>query len=133
SGRDKEPLRPRSGRPPRVTATYLKLLTEAVETDPRHLGLAFSRWSRARLAAWLQQRTGVRLSARWVGELLRCHGFVWWRAKRTTRHLPNPEEKRAGRSAPETPPERSQLAGGGLRAVVRRRHPIRVVAGRILD
>ncbi|WP_224367627.1 helix-turn-helix domain-containing protein [Hyalangium versicolor] len=123
----------RSGRPPRVTAIYLKLLIEAVETDPRQWGLAFSRWSRARLAAWLQQRTGVRLSARWVGELLRCHGFVWRRTQRTTRNLADPEEKRAGRSAPETPPARSQLAGGELRVVVRRRDPIRVIAGCLPD
>ena len=40
----------RSGRPPRVTADYLKLLMEAVEQDPRDLGFAFSRWTRGRLS-----------------------------------------------------------------------------------
>jgi transposase len=123
----------RPGRPARVTASYLKLLMEVVEHDPRNLGFAFSGWTRARLAAYLQQRTGVGLSTRWVGELLRCHGFVWRRAKLTTRHLADSEEKTARRSAPASAPEGGQLAAGALRAVVRRLDPIRVIAGRILD
>src|SRR3954463_12665759 len=109
------------------------LRMKTVEKDPRNLGFVFSRWTRARLAAYLEQCTHVRVSPYWVGELLRCHGFVWRRAKLTTRHLADPEEKRARRSAPEAPAERGLLAGGGLRVVVRRCDPIRVVAGRLLD
>ncbi|WP_373371457.1 helix-turn-helix domain-containing protein [Stigmatella ashevillensis] len=54
----------RPGRPPRVTAAYLKLLMEVVECEPRDLDFAFSRWTRARLATYLWQRTGVSLSTR---------------------------------------------------------------------
>jgi hypothetical protein len=52
------------GRPPRVTAAYLKLLMQMVEKDPRQLGFACSHWTRARLATYLQECTQVRLSAR---------------------------------------------------------------------
>jgi transposase len=54
-------------RPSSVSAEYLRLLMRTVETAPEELGFAFTRWTRARLAAYLQQRTGVRPSARWVG------------------------------------------------------------------
>lgn len=118
---------PRSGRPPRVTATYLELLMRTVDTDPRQLGFAFARWTCARLAAYLQQRTRLAVSDWWVGELLRCHGYVWRRAKRTTRHLADEKEKSARRSAPPSPPERSAAPRRGLRVVVRRRRPLRLV------
>jgi transposase len=120
---------PRTGRPPRVTATYLKVLLETVDTDPRQLGFAFARWTCARLAAYLQQRTQVALSDWWVGELLRCHGYVWRRAKRTTQHLADEEEKSTRRSAPASAPEGGAAPGGGLRVVVRRRRPLRLVTG----
>ncbi|MBN1208961.1 MAG: winged helix-turn-helix domain-containing protein, partial [Myxococcaceae bacterium] len=73
------------------------------------------------MAAYLQQRTQVHLSPAWVGELLICHGFVWRRTQRTTRHLPDPEEKRARCSTPSSPQKGRLLAGRGLRAVVRGR------------
>lgn len=87
---------PRPGRPPRADAAYIHLLVSAAQKDPRQLGFAFTRWTAPRLAEYLRRQTGVELSADWVGELLRTHGFVWRRAKRTTRHLANRREQRAG-------------------------------------
>ncbi len=87
---------PRPGRPPRADATYVRQLVAAVQKDPRQLGFAFTRWTTARLAEHLRQQTGVALSPDWVGELLRMHGFVWRQAKRTTRHLADRREQRAG-------------------------------------
>ncbi|WP_420808327.1 helix-turn-helix domain-containing protein [Archangium gephyra] len=78
---------PRSGRPPRVSPAYLELLLRTVETDPRQLGFVFSRWTCARLASYLEQRTQVAISPWWVNELLHCHGFAWRRTKLTTQHL----------------------------------------------
>jgi transposase len=54
---------PRSGRPARVDAEYLELLVRTAETDPHQLGFAFARWTCARLAAYLQERTGLQVSA----------------------------------------------------------------------
>jgi len=119
---------PRSGRPPRVTAAYLELLMQTVDTDPRQLGFAFARWTCARLSAYLEQRTHLALSSWWVGELLRCHGYVWRRAKRTTRQLADEKEKSARRSAPPSPAESSTAPGGRLRVVVRRRRALRPAA-----
>ena len=77
----------RPGRPARVTPAYLWLLMQTVQTDPSHLGFVFARWTCARLATYMHQRTGLALSDWAVGELLRCHGFAWRRAKLTTRRL----------------------------------------------
>lgn len=105
---------PRSGRPSRVDADYLALLVRTVETDPRELGFAFARWTCARLAAYLKERTRVEVSVYWVGELLRCHGFAWRRAKLTTRHLADEAEKSARPKAPERTAETGLPGGGGL-------------------
>lgn len=76
----------RPGRPSRADAGYVRLLVQMVQTDPRQVGYAFSRWTAPRLSEYLRHETGIVLSAYWVGELLRMHGFVWKRSKRTTRN-----------------------------------------------
>ncbi len=78
---------PRSGRPSRVGQAYERLLEETVQTDPRQLGYAFSRWTAPRLAEYLRQCTGTDISPRWVRGLLKAQGFVWRKAKLTTRNL----------------------------------------------
>jgi len=120
---------PRSGRPARVDADYLALLVRTAQADPHQLGFAFARWTCARLAAYLQQRTGLQVSAYWVGELLRCHGFVWRRTQLTTRNLPDEAEKSARRSAPPPFAEAGPPSGSRLRAMVRGRRTLRPVAG----
>lgn len=67
---------PRPGRPPRVSPAALEVLLQTADTDPRHLGFVFSRWTSARLAAFLKQRLHLTLSPAWVNELLHCHGFA---------------------------------------------------------
>jgi transposase len=64
------------GRPPRLTSAAVELLLKDVESDPREQGYAFARWTCARLAAHLAQRTHVRVSPAWVDEVLRRHGFA---------------------------------------------------------
>src|SRR5438477_452554 len=66
-----------SGRPPRAKASYIARMMRAVRQDPRKLGYAFTRWTAPRLAAYLREATGVRLTDAWVTELLRMHGWVW--------------------------------------------------------
>ena len=89
---------PRSGRPPRVTASYRAKMLWAVERDPRSLGFAFSRWTAPRLAEYLRLETGIGVTGLWLAELLRTHGYVWRRTKRTLRNLQDPAAvKRAAR------------------------------------
>lgn len=80
----------RSGRPPRVSLEVRRELVDALQTDPRELGYAFTRWTAPRLGAYLAQKTGVSMSDRWVRMLIHRHGFVWRKTKRTLRNLQDP-------------------------------------------
>lgn len=81
---------PRSGRPPVADGAYVRRLLRAVDRDPRDLGYAFVRWTAPRLAAYLAEETGVEITAGWLGEILKAHGYVWRRTKQTTRNLQDP-------------------------------------------
>ena len=52
--------RPRPGRPPRVTAGYLRELRRALRKGPRACGFVLTVWSVARLGTYLCRRTGIR-------------------------------------------------------------------------
>lgn len=89
----------RSGRPPRITPLHISILLQAVRKDPADLGYAFRRWTAPRLCEYLFERMHVRVTAQWISELLRRHGFVWRRTKRTIRNLQDPvATKRAARA-----------------------------------
>lgn len=86
----------RSGRPPVVTEEYRKKLVDTVERDPKEYGYAFRRWTVPRLAQYMRIKTGIKISDRWLIELLHREGFVWGRTKQTIRNLQDKEEvKRA--------------------------------------
>jgi len=53
---------PRPGGPRRVTAEYLERLVAIVRRRPRSLGQPYSMWTCQRLADYLAEETGVRLS-----------------------------------------------------------------------
>jgi transposase len=78
---------PRSGRPSKADARYVKELLRVVRRDPRELRYAFTRWTAPRLAQYLGEETGVWLTPQWITELLRTHGIVWRKTKRTIRNL----------------------------------------------
>ena len=82
--------RPHRGRPPRADARYRALLRRTVRRDPRALGYAFTRWTAPRLAAYLAQCTGVRVTASRVAALLHQDHFVWRRTRHTLRNLQDP-------------------------------------------
>ena len=54
---------PRPGVPPKVTPEYRARLVAAVRRRPRSLGLPFSLWTGERLADYLAEQTGLRLSS----------------------------------------------------------------------
>ncbi len=74
---------PRSGAPPKATATYRERLLEVVRRRPRALGLPFSLWTAARLADHLAELTGVRMSSPSVCRLLRGGGVALSRPQHT--------------------------------------------------
>jgi transposase len=83
--------KPRSGRPPRVTADYVTQLLAAIEQAPRTLGLPFSNWTTANLAEYLAKRTGIVISARQVENYLKTKEYRLRRPVRTVKHKQDPE------------------------------------------
>ena len=84
-------LKPKAipGRPPRVTAGYLEQLEQAVERNPRELGLRFSNWTSAHLATYMAQQTGIEIKARQVQNYLKA---CRWRLRRpvlSVKHKPD--------------------------------------------
>jgi transposase len=83
---------PRPGRERTVTATYSEKLVEAVRRRPRGLGLDFSLWTLQRLADYMAEQTGVRVSAETVRRTLKDADIVLSRPQHTI-SSPDPEYK----------------------------------------
>lgn len=81
---------PRCGAPPKVTTTYREQLLEAVRRRPRTLGLPYSMWTGARLADYLAEQTGLRMSTPSVLRLLRAADMALSRPQHTITS-PDPE------------------------------------------
>ena len=80
------------GRPPRVTADYLKQLESAVEHMPRDLDLPFSNWTTANIAEYMAQKTDIRIKARQMENYLKRYGWRLRRPVRSVKHRQNAQE-----------------------------------------
>jgi transposase len=67
---------PRPGMAPVVTPAYRAQLVAAVRRRPRSLGQPFSLWTCQRLADYLAQETGIRISDESVRRYLALEGIV---------------------------------------------------------
>lgn len=81
---------PRSGRPRRTTAAYRQQVVEAVRRRPRSLGLEYSLWSLQRLADYMAEQTGIRVSTETVKRILAEAEIVLSRPQHTI-SSPDPE------------------------------------------
>lgn len=81
---------PRSGAPPKVTAEYREKLLSVARQRPRALDRPFSLWTGGRLADYLAEQTGIRLSAVSVYRLLHQGGIHFNRPQHTITS-PDPE------------------------------------------
>jgi len=81
---------PRPGVPPKATQVYREQLLAIVRRRPRALGLPFSLWTGDRLADYLAEHTGVRLSRASIYRLLRAGGIHLNRPQHTITS-PDPE------------------------------------------
>lgn len=89
--------RPRPGPKPKADDAYLSMLRRTVKRSPRKMGYAFTVWTGARLAEYMAQKMGVRLSAAWVLELLKHKlDFSYQRPKHT---LKGKRDEKAHRKA----------------------------------
>jgi transposase len=98
---------PRQGRPAEADPEYIRLLIRTAKKDPRKLGYVFARWTTPRLATYMAQKTGIKLSADYIGKILRDHNLTWGRGKLTTANLADPLEKKIRR-------EMAKLAAEGI-------------------
>jgi transposase len=67
---------PRPGRPLQISPEYRAELLAAVRRRPRSLHLPFSLWTLQRLADYLAERTGLRVSDETVRRVLKDAGIV---------------------------------------------------------
>jgi transposase len=81
---------PRPGCSVMVTEEYRKRLLEVVRRRPRSLGLEYSMWSLQRLADYLAEETGIRVSSETVRRELAKEGIVFSRPQHTI-SSPDPE------------------------------------------
>jgi transposase len=68
--------RPMPGAPAKVTPAYGEQLQAAVRRRPRSLGQPYSLWTLQRLADYLAEQTGIRVSIETVRQLLKAAEIV---------------------------------------------------------
>lgn len=81
---------PRAGRTLTVTEEFRKQLLEKVRRRPRSLGLEYSMWTLQRLADYLAEQTGIRVSDETIRRELAKEGIVFSRPQHTI-SSPDPE------------------------------------------
>lgn len=81
---------PRPGAPGIVTADYHEQLIQVVRRRPRSLGLPYSLWTLQRLADYMAEETGLRVSAETIRLHLKAEDIVISRPQHTV-SSPDPE------------------------------------------
>jgi len=81
---------PRTGRSLVVTGAFREQLLESVRRRPRSLGLEYSMWTLQRLADYLAEKTGIRVSNETIRRELAKEGIVFSRPQHTI-SSPDPE------------------------------------------
>ena len=81
---------PRPGTPIKVTSTYRDRLISTVRRRPRSLGLPYSLWTLQRLADYMAEETGIRISSETVRVHLKDNDIVLSRPQHKV-SSPDPE------------------------------------------
>ena len=116
----------------KATPEYEEMLLEMVEKEPSEYGYEFGRWTSNRLATYLEQVTGIKLSGSQVRRILERKKYVYLWAKYSLEDKQNPVQRKAFKEklleylkiAKETP-ERLQVwfwdeSGFSLRVIRRK-------------
>jgi transposase len=116
----------------KATEEYIKLLLEVVEKEPSELGYEFGRWTTARLATYMEDKTGIKLSGEQIRRILKQKKYAYLWAKYTLEDKQNPEKRNAFKEklagyleATEANPEKLQVwfwdeSGFSLRVIRRK-------------
>ena len=95
--------RPRSGHPGKVTPAYQELLVRTVRQRPRSLGQPYSLWTLQRLADYMAEQTGIRVSDEAVRVHLKAADIVLSRPQhKVSSPDPEYEVKKRRLKTPET-------------------------------
>jgi transposase len=65
----------------KATEEYINLLLKVIEIEPKEYGYEFGRWTTARLATYLEEKTGIKLSGTQVRRILQSKKYVYLWAK----------------------------------------------------
>ncbi len=79
----------------KITKEYEELLLTVIEKEPAEYGYEFGRWTAARLATYLENITGIKLSGSQVGRILARKKYVYIWAKYSLEDKQNPEKRKA--------------------------------------
>jgi transposase len=94
---------PRSGTPKKVTPAYKEQLITSVRQRPRSLGQPYSMWTLQRLADYMAEQTGIRVTAENVRQHLKEADIVLSRPQhKVSSPDPEYEVKKRRSKRPET-------------------------------
>jgi len=79
----------------KVTDQYIEILLATVEKEPSELGYEFGRWTAQRLATYLEQQTGIKLSGSQVRRILKQKKYVYLWAKYSLESKRNEKSRKA--------------------------------------
>ena len=79
----------------KATPEYEEMLVEVVEKEPSEYGYEFGRWTGNRLATYLEQSTGIKLSGSQVRRILQRKKYVYLWAKYSLESKQNPVQRKA--------------------------------------
>lgn len=79
----------------KATDKYIEILLETIEKSPQELGYEFGRWTAQRLATYLENITGIKLSGSQVRRILEPKKYVYIWAKYSLDDKRDPEKRKA--------------------------------------
>jgi transposase len=79
----------------KATDKYIEILLETIEKEPQELGCEFGRWSTARLATYLEEQTGVKLTGSQVRRIIKQKKYVYIWTKYSLESRINLEKRQA--------------------------------------
>ena len=116
----------------KATEEYINLLMDTIEKEPSDLGYEFGRWTAARLATYLGEKTGIQLSGEQVRRILQKKKSAYLWAKYSLEDKQDPEKRKVFKEklqgyleASKLEPERFQVwfwdeTGFSLRVIRRK-------------
>lgn len=116
----------------KATEEYVNLLIDVIEKEPSELGYEFGRWTTARLATYLEEQTGIKLSGEQIRRILnqKKYAYLWAKYSLEDKQDQNKREVFKAKlegylSASKTEPSKIQLwfwdeSGFSLRVIRRK-------------